>query len=160
MKFHNVFSLVEFDELKAAVIDASSIIYLSKLRMADELTNYISLYTTSQIVVEANLPLAGMEIVVVTENNFSNDENLIKFANEKQLPIISDDRKVLLTAQKLNLRYYNSLMMLLFLVYKRVIQLETFNVLEKKLSAIAYYSDDVIKFGKKVLHEIMNQLTL
>ncbi|MCG8479883.1 MAG: hypothetical protein MI724_12360 [Spirochaetales bacterium] len=74
-----------------------------------------------------------------------NDEQLLHFAVGASLPLISDDRALLLAAAHLGLEYYNSLMMLAFLRYRGRIDEAWHDEALGRLLEIGRYGEDVLR---------------
>lgn len=149
------FRLEQFDELHKAVIDASSIIYANKSGFFNELICSLSLYTIPEIIKETGFEIPGITIFSSSKNFISNDDSLVHCAVEKKLAIISEDRKILKQALKNKLPYYNALMMLNFIFYKKKIDRNAYDSYYQSLTAFAHYDFRVLEYGKMVLYDIL-----
>ena len=74
-----------------------------------------------------------------------NDEQLLHFAVGASLPLISDDRALLLAAADHGLEHYNSLMMLAFLRYRGRIDDAWYDEALGRLSEIGRYGEDILR---------------
>lgn len=142
--------LKNFSELTEAVIDASSIIYMHKAGYLELLSRKIQLFSLPEIMIETSIPNRKIELIENRIPGKTNDDNLLDLAIRKQLPIISEDKKLLLKAGRADLQFYNSLMMLCFLLYKDKITKLDYKKYHKELTTIARYNQYVWDFGEKV----------
>lgn len=157
MKLHS--SIINTEKLftiKSAVIDACSIIYSFKCDYYNILTKNINLHTIPEIIKELNNQLNTKNITICNEKlivesipQSTNDNKLITFAYIKKMPIISDDKNVLKLAKKLNLDFYNSLMVLNILFAKNIISRTQYQIFKNKIIKTAYYSEEIIKIAEK-----------
>ena len=159
-----------FDDLTQAVIDASSMIYMIKAGFLGTLGHALRLVTIPPVLEETGWYGVEVEIVqggdddhttplsvdtkVPTSGISHNDRLLLEYARNVPLPLISDDRKLLEAAHRLGLVHYNSLMMLLFLKYRRRIDAVRYRELFDRLIALGRYSDDILDRFKDFVAEI------
>lgn len=147
-----------FKSLKAAAIDASSIIYMMKAGFFDPVTRCIQLHAPESCLREtgfSGLPIIGH---LIDSPSITADQQLLTLAQSLQLPVVSEDRKVLITASRNGITFYNSLMLLNFLLYKKSVDIEMFYDLLEKLTAFARYSEKVLLFGKEVTRMICEEM--
>ena len=149
-----------FKSLKAAVIDASSIIYMVKSGFFDLLTRDIQLHAPESCLKETGF--SGLPIIVhqISSSVPTADQQLLILAQSLQLPLVSEDRKVLLKASRNGITFYNSLMMLNFLLYNKSIGKKMFSVFLKQLTAFARYSKEVLLFGNEVTRMILEDMDI
>ncbi len=150
--------LFGFKSLKAVVIDASSIIYMVKSGFFDVVTRNIQLHAPESCLREtgfSDLPVVGH---LIDSLGTSADQQLLLLAKNLQLPLVSEDRKVLMSASRNGITYYNSLMMLNFLLYNKSIDTEMFSLFLQQLTLFAHYSEKVLLFGKEVTRMICEQM--
>jgi hypothetical protein len=148
--------LKDFDSLNSAFIDSSSIIYLSRLDILDKLKQAISLYSIEEILKEVGY--SNLNLIMHDhkhDDSLSNDIKLVKSAKILNLPVISEDKKLLLNAEKSGLKYYNSIVILIFLLYKNRISQFEFESYKAELLKFARYSEKVKNFSNAVLQEII-----
>ena len=145
-----------FKTLHTAAIDASSIIYMQKAGFLDLAAKAVKLHAPEAVIAETGYRLPRIE-----EHRFPADEpmpadeQVLDLARSLKIPVVSEDRKVLLGAKKIGLVYYNALMVLCFLLYKKRMGRETFDGHKRKLLAIARYSAEVIAFGEKIAEQVV-----
>ncbi len=148
-------TLNEFNGLNSAVIDSSSIIYMKKAGFLQLLSNRIKLITPEQAAAETGLNLIDVEIVEFENpKNYETDCIIVKTAFEKKLPVISEDKEILQHAAEKNLPYFNSLMMLCFLLSKKTISAVEYENFLGALKDFAWYSGSVYKYADE-LHKII-----
>lgn len=146
-----------FKELHSAVIDTSSVIYMQKAGFLDLAAKNINLHVPRIIIAEAkysDLPATEHELEEFKKHPA--DIQCVLLAERLKVPVISEDKKVLRQTSLRNLPYYNSLMILNFLLFKKIITLETLDNLLSRLSSIARYSSFVLSYGESVRKTILN----
>ncbi len=152
-------ALKQFDHLSQAIIDTSSLIYLQEIDLLAVTGWWIKLWTVPGVVREFGAAAAECPIHVIDINNSadwtdSTDDMLCRAAAYRQMPIISEDRQILMRAKKANLPYFNTLMVLNFLLYKNAINLLEYQAILDRLKATARYSAKIYEFGAQVFAEI------
>ena len=85
------------------------------------------------------------------------DQNLLETAKYFQLPIISEDKKILMQAKHMGLSFFNTLMIMNFLIYKKVINQAEYQTALEKLQNEAYYDKIIFEYGKTVFERIMDK---
>lgn len=149
--------LSRFQGLREALIDASSIIYIYKAGFFDELRGSLKLCSLREIIGETGFD--GLKIgLIEAPSSLSNDQKFIACALKKRIPVISEDRKILMRMERENIPYFNALMMLHFLLFKREIDLENHTVYFNRLKRTARYSPSVYKFGQEVYEAVVEYL--
>lgn len=142
--------------LSSAVIDSSSLIYLSKINCLPLLAKSCKLFTISDVVNEYGENISDIAIIDVPMENGDTDQKLIRICVTDKLTLISEDKKLLLDAQKKNIPYFNSLMMLNFLLLKHKMGRKEYAIMLEKLKTVARYGMDVWGFGAEVNNVITN----
>jgi len=150
--------LVEFQRLRKAMIDASSIIYARKAGFISILQDNLELTTIPEVIAEAgedadNIP--PMHCTVITETV---DEKFMQCALQNDLPVISEDKKILTLVKKTHLPYFNVLMMLNFLSYIEAIDQNQYSRFYASLQKIAWYSPRIWAYGDRIRRVIENSL--
>ena len=133
-----------FADLTEAVIDASSIIYMLKAGFLGLLGSTIGLKTIPSVFAETGWPSLPVTVADEDDDDRPNDEKLLDFAVRSTLPVISDDRALLLAAERNGLDYYNSLMMLAFVRYRRRIDEAWYDEAFGRLLEIGRYNDEIL----------------
>ena len=147
--------LKQFKTLDRAIIDTSSVIYLSKTDLLKATAKTLHLITVAGVVNETgdDVLFKHIEIVDVFSNvdaRTDTDQCVVNMAVHLKIPVISEDKKVLMNAKAAGLAYYNSLMILNFLLYKGVIQKDSYGKPLHRLKQSAHYSAEVYRLGKMV----------
>ncbi len=142
--------LIQFKELKKALIDASSIIYAHKVGAFELLQANLELVTTPDVVAEAGKDADGITLIDCSATAGSVDERLVGCALRNNLPVISEDKKILSKLKQTHLPYFNMLMMLNFLVYIYAIDDDQYPHYRALLQKIAWYSPKIWYYGSSV----------
>lgn len=152
-------TITQFHNLYQALIDASSIIYMNKAGFLNKLNQFLELFSLPEIIAETGYEIPEIKLVHYPNSPFkSSDQKLVAVAIAKKLPVISEDKKLLLKIKQESLPYFNALMMLNFLVLKKIIDKnEYFDYLEK-LKQIARYNQKVWEYGHDVFLRIVKLL--
>ena len=158
MNFDREGVLSRFQELREALIDASSIIYIYKAGFYNELKDSLKLYSLKEIVRETGFDDLKINLIEALSKPLSNDQKFIACALKKKIPVISEDRKILMYMKRANIPYFNALMMLHFLLFKRKIDPENHTACLKRLMSTARYSPSVHTFGKGVYEAVVEYL--
>ncbi len=148
--------LAGFEHLSTAVIDASSLIYMKKADFLDLTLAHIQMHSTDTVYNQTGLP----PLPVILHNyemhqSYSADQQLVYLAQSLQIPVISEDKWILKKTAGLGLPYYNTLMILNFLLYKKHIDKLNFTLRMQTILSIARYSQTVVRYGAMVTEQIM-----
>lgn len=148
--------LAGFEHLSTAVIDASSLIYMKKADFLDLTLAHIQMHSTDTVYNQTGLP----PLPVILHNyemhqSYSADQQLVYLAQSLQIPVISEDKWILKKTAGLGLPYYNTLMILNFLLYKKHIDELNFTLRMQTILSIARYSQTVVRYGAMVTEQIM-----
>jgi hypothetical protein len=139
-----------FNQLNKALIDASSIIYTDRADFLEILATSIRLLSISEILSETGPVSESIKPLIYNATSSSNDQKLISCALDLGLPVISEDKKILMAMKRANRPFFNSLMMLNFLLYHRRIENQQYVEYRMALEKFARYSDEVWKYGAKI----------
>jgi hypothetical protein len=143
-------AISRFDHLNKALIDASSIIYIHRADYLEILASSIRLFSIKEILSETGPISESIIPIIYNETSSSNDQKLISCAMDLRLPVISEDKKILMAMKRADRPFFNSLMMLLFLLYRRRIQNQQYVQYYLALKKFARYSDEIWKYGAKI----------
>lgn len=146
--------LLQFQTLRKALIDASSIIYMQKAGFFTELANTVNLYSPAEIVAETGSNDLDLRPVACVSKSLPNDQKLITAALQLRWPVISEDRNILIHMRRAKLPYFNSLMMLNFLLFKNRIDLKSHVLYHERLKKYAWYNPYVWEYGKNICDAI------
>ena len=112
-------------------------------------------FTSSAVIRETGFS----DLPTIIHDKFTDELNadlqLILLAKSLGVPLISEDKKLLLQASRLNLKYFNALMILNFLLFKKTISINQFHDFRNKLLAVARYGESVIEYGESVTQRIL-----
>ena len=148
--------LLQFSELHEACIDASSLIYAQKAGFLAELQHALTLYTVSAVLAEAGISVDSIHLICAPGKMLPPDGQLIQCALARQLPVISEDKHILLTIKRAGLPYYNALMMLNWLFFKDIIDQAHYEDSLRSLHTFARYSEKVWQYGAAV-HKVIQK---
>ncbi|MGA8181861.1 MAG: hypothetical protein WB792_17510 [Desulfobacterales bacterium] len=140
----------QFNQLDKALIDASSIIYANKAHFLKRLTSTLRLFSIHEILSEAGPVSDNIKPLAHTGKTLSNDQKLVECALHFGLPLISEDKKILMAMKSAQRPFFNSLMMLNFLLYRRMIDNRQYTQYHLALKQFARYSDEIWKYGAKI----------
>jgi len=146
-----------FDHLNKALMDASSIIYMDRADFLELLASSIRLFSIPEIISETGSVSKRIRPFIYNRTASSNDQKLVSCALDLDLPIISEDKKILMSMKRSNRPFYNSLMMLNFLLYRRRINNQQYIQYHLALTKFARYSDDIWEYGANV-HAAIKEL--
>jgi hypothetical protein len=147
----------QFDKLNQALIDASSIIYTEKAGFLEILAGSVKLFSIREILSEAGPVPDSIKPLSYKEACLSNDEKLVSCALHYDLPVISEDKKILAAMKRARRPFFNALMMLNFLLYHQKIQNRQYFQYHLALKKFARYSDDIWQYGAKI-HAAIKEL--
>ena len=153
----------QFDALNQALIDTSSLIYLSNTNLLTAASRAIQLKTISNVVKEFGSlsEIKDIEIIELREvinEKKDTDRRLMETAMHLRLPIISEDKKMLMRAKRSGLPFFNTLMIMNFLIYKNVIKQEAYQASLDLLRKKAYYNAFIFEYGKIVFESITEKI--
>lgn len=142
--------LQQFERLDRALIDASSLIYMEKCGFLYLLADSLELQTLPAIRTEAGPAADRISLIQPAIDTPTADESLIACALGTGLPLISEDKKILNRMDRENHPYFNSLMMLNYLLFKHCITPDDYQYFLKALHEIAWYGPRIWRFGEKL----------
>jgi hypothetical protein len=149
----------QFDHLERAVIDTSSLIYLKKINLLWKTVQTIGLITVSGVKDEFGSSdiFTHIEIIELNEIKTNVDRQIMRTAANLRLPVISEDKKILMAAANSGLPFFNTLMIMNFLIYKKEIDHQGYNTALQLLRKKAYYEGFIFDFGRAVYEKIMEK---
>jgi hypothetical protein len=146
--------LSRFEGLTRALIDSSSIIYIQKAGFFLALAETLALHSLPEMIAETGPPDVSIHLVHSDDSSLTNDEKLIACAQKMKMPVISEDKKILISMRRADLPYFNALMMLNFLLFKRKIDRSGHGRYFRELKKIAWYSRMVWEKGRQIFAAI------
>ena len=140
------------DELKkfyGGVADTSTLIYLDRINLLPLVSKYFQLLVAPDVAREFGRPPAGCIVCgeICVEGA---DQAVLQLATEFSLPVLSEDRRLLISSRALGLKYYNTLMILLALLHQQKINLTEYERAYTSLRETARYSPAVWQVGEQV----------
>jgi hypothetical protein len=156
--------LVYFGKLDKILADSSSLIYMRKAGFLDRFLTALEVYTVPEVIDETGFENLAVRVV---HHRYHEDRRgraqdtdsiLIRCAVDGNLPIVSEDRKILLAAERHGLPYFNALMMLNFLLFKREISLPEHGVSFRRLLLSARYAPRILAYSRELFWEIRREL--
>ncbi|HEX2957108.1 MAG TPA: hypothetical protein VHO70_09755 [Chitinispirillaceae bacterium] len=149
-------SFFGFEVLSSAVVDSSSIIYMQKIGILNLTADCIKLHMPE--IVSEETGIEHQKITIHYQNRGirlpSADKQVVQLAVDLEIPVISEDKKVLKWGSKEGLSYYNTLMLLNYLLYKKKVTVNQYNSFYRELLPIARYSAFVLSYGEIVKKKI------
>ncbi len=144
--------------IKELSIDASSMIYLLKTGLLGSLGAEISLVTTKPVFNEVGWSKLPVKVIEIECEGMSNDQSLLFLAEKRWISILSEDLEILQSAKKKGLNYYNTLMMLNYLLLKGRILPDEYPVYLDRIKEISHYSSNVLVYGEKIYKAVLQYL--
>lgn len=156
-------SAAMLQDLEQAVLDASSMIYMLKAGFLDRLSFLLDLATPAEVAAETGWPSLPVRVVRVEGKEAGDgagggraapDDLLLRLAGDWGWPVVSEDRELLMRAEARDIRYFNSLMMLLLLNWRGRCSAEEYRLFQRRLYEIGRYSAWVRSFAEAVAREL------
>lgn len=141
--------LQELKHLRAGVADTSTLSYLEKIDLLSLVVWSYYLTVIPQVAQEFGRSLSGVTLYEEILDAPA-DKAIIEAARRGKLAVFSEDRKVLMTADKIGLPYYNTLMLVLSLFSRDIIDQARCRELMRRLLQIARYGPAVVNFGEQM----------
>jgi hypothetical protein len=127
---------------------------MHKAGFLTELADTMNLYSPPEMAAEAGFNNLNMGSVTCTSSSSSHDQKFLTIALKLRWPVVSEDKSILLHMQRSTLPYFNSLMMLNFLLFRKRIDLKVHAVYFKRLKKFVWHSPQVWEFGKNIYNAI------
>jgi len=144
----------ELQSLRGGIADTSTLIYLETLGILPLIGQWLHVALIPQVVSEFGRHPAGMQLVQSVPAT-TVDEAIITTARALELPIFSEDGRILRQARKIHLPHYNSLMLLLALYAQGMVAQGQLSRLRLHLLGYARYSQEVVTYADRVLHLLL-----
>jgi hypothetical protein len=142
--------LAQFKLLTKTLIDTSSIIYAHRAGFFYLLQANLELATIPEVIAEAGTAADSIGLIDCHTKPMSVDEKLVYCAVHCNLPVISEDKKILLRLKRTHLPYFNVLMMLNYLCYIDAINRHQYLKFYSTLQSFAWYSPKIWAYGRSV----------
>ena len=141
--------LDELKKFQGGVADTSTLIYLDRINLLLRVSNFFKLLVTPDVVCEFGRPPAGCIVCGETCVRGA-DQAVLQLATKLCLPVLSEDRQLLMSSRDQGLKYYNTLMILLVLLFQQKLSLAEYQRAYSSLLKIARYSPAVWQVGEQV----------
>ena len=139
----------ELKRFQGGVADTCTLIYLERINLLVTAGRSFRLLVPPDVVQEFGHPLPGCITCGKTCIGDA-DQAVLQLAHERHVPVLSEDRQLLMSSRRLGLNYYNTLMILLALLLQQKISLEEYQRAYSCLREIARYSSAVWQVGEEV----------
>jgi hypothetical protein len=137
--------------LKRAVADASSLIVMEKSGFLGAAARVIELVTIPAVAREAGEAASGILLLNSSVGEtIKNDTALVATAASLGLPVISEDKKVLLAAERVGLPYYNAVMVLCGLLDRGRVSTADYASYRQKLASVSRYSKRILAYADSI----------
>lgn len=142
--------------LRSAAIDASSIIYLNKARTIEKLCTSLDLITVPQVIDETGYSDSPYTVWrSAATGSLGADQAILECARACRVPLVSEDRKLLLLAERHGIPFYNALIMLLLLFARGILGVSDYRNSVDLLLTFARYNRRVIDYGERLFSHIL-----
>lgn len=139
----------ELERFQGGVADTCTLIYLERSNLLVTAGRSFRLLVPPDVVQEFGRPLPGCVTCAGTSTGDA-DGSVMQLALEFHVPVLSEDRQLLMSSSRLGLKYYNTLMILLALLLQQKISLAEYQRAYSSLHEIARYSPAVRQVGERV----------
>lgn len=145
----------DMHHFQGGAIDTSSLLYLERLALLESAATCYRLLLIPQVAAEHGQSLPST-LVTVSAPSGPADSALCPVAARHQLAVISEDKQVLRQAENSGLTYFNTLMLLLIMLYNTQLTVNECSQLTTQLSEFAHYSRHVWRYGEQVRAYVMS----
>jgi hypothetical protein len=139
----------ELFKFRGGIVDTCTLIYLERIHLLSTVSQCFQLLILPDIVQEFGRHPTGCTLCKAI-SAAGPDQAVVRLAHELQLPVLSEDRQVLMAARSQGLRYYNTMMILLALLLQKKINLAGYEKAYASLLKFARYSSAVRQVGEQV----------
>ena len=153
--------LDELESLSRCMADSSSLIYLQKAGLLGRVAAALSLSTIPEVLTETGMTDPDTVPLQVCDHGFRGmptDEVLVAVCAQSVIPLLSEDRKLLLRAERLGVTYYNSLMIVACLEYRGLIGEQEADDAVVALTEVARYGPRVLAYVRDLRSFIRKNL--
>ena len=139
----------ELKIFQGGVADTSTLIYMEGIELLELCSRTFRLLVIPEVIAEFGRPLP--ECTLCGGGSIGNaDRSVVRLALERGVPVLSEDKALLMSADRLGLPYYNSLMIVLALLFQKKLGLDAYHRAYNELVGIARYSPAVLQVGRQV----------
>ena len=147
--------LSQFRRLQVALVDASSIIYMVKAGFFELAAANLEFHSTQQVIEETgyqNLRVGTLAAIALPP-----DRSLLHYAERLKWPVITEDKGIIKDLQVKQLPFFNALLVLEYLSFRKLIVPEDYSRCSIQLLACARYGLEIIEFARAV-HRVFDPL--
>ncbi len=155
--------LEAFASLRRCLLDSSSAIYMEKAGYLGFAGRTLDMQTIPQVITETGYHT--MPVLVVRPSGDvgdageadarSTDAVLVDTATELKIPVITEDRKMMLKLDAVGIPFFNALMILHLLLFRGEIDLEGHRRYLSALLSVSRYSARVRVYGEQVFQAVL-----
>lgn len=138
-------------------IDASSIIYMLKTGILGYVSAVMDLLASPGVIEEVGWPRLPVRKIPVG-GSLTNDDTVLFLAEQRGIPLISEDMEILEKARKKGIPYFNTLMILNYLLFRKRVSSAEYSVYLNRLTEVSRYSRDVLEYGAAVKELIEREI--
>jgi len=139
----------ELKMFQGGVADTSTLIYLDGIGLLELCSRNFQFLVSPDVIAEFGRPLPECLLCGGTCTGNA-DQSVLDLALERDVPVLSEDRGLLMNAARHNLPYYNSLMIMLALLFQHKLGQDEYSRAHEDLVGIARYSPEVLDIGRQV----------
>ena len=147
--------LAKFQRLSVALVDASSIIYMVKAGFFELAAENLELHSTQQVIEETGYQ--RIRVRTLEAIDLPPDRSLLHYAERLKWPVITEDKGIIKDLQARQLRFFNALLVLEYLSFRKLLGPEDYSRCSIQLLACAHYGCEIIKFARAV-HRVFDPL--
>ena len=136
----------ELRGFQGGLADTSTLIYLERLSLLESVVDAYRIGIIPQVAREYRTMPPGAVPLASTGSDPA-DLALCRVAKSLNLPVLSEDKKVLRAARAQGLLHYNTLMIVLILCVQERMDLAAFAGIRGRLLQFAHYSGQVVAAG-------------
>jgi len=139
-------------------VDASSLIYMLKIGVLGYAAAEITFFANPCIIEEVGWPHLPVTECSLDREEMENDDTVIALADREKIPLMSEDLEILKKAGEKGIPFFNTLMILNYLLLKGRVSSEDYNVFLDRLIEISHYSSEVLLYGEAIRKLVQKRL--
>jgi len=140
-------------------VDASSLIYMLKIGVLGYAAAEIQFLANPSIIEEVGWPHLPVRSCGQKQERVENDDTVIDLAASKKIPLLSEDLGILKKAKERGIPFFNTLMILNYLLLKGRVSREDYDLFLDRLKDISHYSSEIFLYGEAVRRLVEEKLS-
>lgn len=140
--------------IKKISVDASSLIYMLKIGILGYAAAEMEMRACPCILKEVGWPHLPVKTVMKNFGSISNDDTVLALSEYERIPLLSEDYEILKGAEDRGIPYFNTLMILNYLLFRKRVTSEEYSEYLKRLKEISRYSQDILDYGEAIKNKI------